>query len=422
VHDIGKNLVDIILSNNGYTVINLGIKVDIETIIEKALEADADAIGMSGLLVKSTQVMKANLQEMRRRDIHLPVLLGGAALTEKFVREECAPLLNAPVCYCRDAFDGLQALDLTPGEAGPREDSVPHDEGPSGTPSGTPGGAALTAAGPAAGNAVGTTVATGTASYRVPQLQPNAYELHTLSDIDLPALFGMVNRSRLFRSRWKYRQGAESRHAYAELERNELIPLLDRLKEEVVGGGYLQPRVAFRFFPCRSSGEELQLFKPGDGKAAAFHFPRQTKSPFKSVADFFLSEAGPQDDVIALQIVTLGPEIGTEIQRLFQEDNYRDYLHLHGLAVELTEALADYAQMRIEELLTRGDSFGPTQSRTGTRYSFGYPCCPELSANRTIAGLLEASRLGIAFTEDDQMVPEFSTSAFICFNPAAEYI
>ena len=418
VHDIGKNLVDIILSNNGYTVFNLGIKVDIETIIEKALEVDADAVGMSGLLVKSTQVMKANLQEMRRRDIHLPVLLGGAALTEQFVREECAPLLNAPVYYCRDAFEGLQALDRTAEAQASSAGSHPFNERPAGKVSDTRSGVIA----PAAGKAVGIDVHDGTAAYRVPRLQSEAYELHTLSEIDVPVLFDMINRSRLFRSRWKYRQGAESRDAYAELEKKELIPLFAGLREKVIGGGFLQPRVSFRFFPCRSSGEELNLFESGGGKAASFHFPRQSGSPFKSVADFFLSESGPQDNLVALQIVTLGPQIGMEIQRLFREDNYREYLHLHGLAVELTEALAGYAQVKVEELLEIEQPSASVNALVGTRYSFGYPCCPDLSTNRTIADLLDASRLGITFTEDDQMVPEFSTSAFICFNPAAEYI
>ena len=429
VHDIGKNLVDIILSNNGYEVFNLGIKIDIETMIEKAAELKADAIGMSGLLVKSTQVMKTNLQELQRRNMHIPVLLGGAALTEKFVREECAPLLKAPVFYCRDAFDGLHALQEISGEKGEpaiRESDRPlgktahpfRDPEKSGPSTGDPA--------PTAGSEI--------SSDKQPPGRPPvppSFDLQLLTDIDPEKLFAHVNRSRLFRSRWRYRRGAESEKAYLDLEQNELVPLFDKMKKKLLVAPFFRPRISFRFLPCGREGDDVVLLEPGTGDAIArFHFTRQLQHPFGSVADFFRPLSGPQNDLLALQIVTLGPEIAEEIRRLFREDDYREYLHLHGMAVELTEALADYAQDQVEKMLYRkekGDSDVESGGKSGhgpagTRYSFGYPCCPDLSTNRTIAEILEADRLGITFSEDDQMVPEFSTSAFICFNPLAEYI
>lgn len=422
VHDIGKNLVDIILSNNGYEVFNLGIKVDIETMIEKAAELKADAIGMSGLLVKSTQIMKANLQELQRRDMQIPVLLGGAALTEKFVREECAPLLKAPVFYCRDAFDGLHALqEISGGKEGQSEREAGRPPGKI-EPRRLPGEAAPDQ-GPD-GAAPGRRVID-EPSGRPPL--PPTFDLQRLIDIDPEKLFTYINRSRLFRSRWRYRRGAESEKAYLDLEQRELVPLFDETKKKLLSASFLRPRISFRFLPCGREGDDVVLLEPETGdETARFHFTRQLQPPFGSVADFFRPLSGPQGDLLALQIVTLGPEIAEEIHRLFREDDYREYLHLHGLAVELTEALADYTQNHVEKMLYKKESVesegksggGPV----GTRYSFGYPCCPDLSTNRTIAELLEADRLGITFSEDDQMVPEFSTSAFICFNPLAEYI
>ena len=449
VHDIGKNLVDIILSNNGYQVFNLGIKVDIETIIEKALEIGADAIGMSGLLVKSTSVMKSNLEEMRRRNIHIPVLLGGAALTKQFVVRDCDPLLNAPVHYCRDAFDALRALE----GIAPAAETVPQ----SAASGASAASAASAAVGPSAAEPAGpaspkSAVSQAAAPHvEVPQAavpqtavpqaetrspgtgkndllpeqiaEPQSFELITLRDIDPPDLFRFINRGRLFRSRWKYRRGAASEADYTRLEKDEIIPLFNELAERLKTAPYLQPQSALRFFPCRSGGDEVLLFDPENRREIArFEFTRQRKAPFRSVPDFFLPESSPRFDIIGLQIVTLGADIAKTIQKLFREDKYREYLHMHGLAVELTESLAEYTHSYMEKLLGLEKEIKPEQAHIGTRYSFGYPCCPDLSANRTIGTLLQADQLGITFSEDDQMVPEFSTSAFICFNPRAEYV
>ena len=406
VHDIGKNLVDIILSNNGYQVINLGIKVDIETIIEKVLEIDADAVGLSGLLVKSTSIMKMNLEEMRRRGIHIPVLLGGAALTEKFVRQECAPILKAPVYYCRDAFDGLHALENADTRSAVQ---IPEES------------AQIDPASEVQKKEAYVPDRRSYASDFVPE--PPSFNLERLENIDLKDLFEHINRSRLFRSRWKYRRGAASESEYQALEREELIPLFEKLKTQLIDRSILTPQASYRFFPCRSKADELILFDhAARNEISRFGFARQKKAPFTAVSDFFLPEQAEKDDITALQIVTLGTSIGEEIHRTFMDNNYRDYLHLHGLAVELTEALADYTQIALEKTLGIQAEAEPLGIFKGTRYSFGYPCCPELSTNRIIADLLKADTLGIGFSGDDQMVPEFSTSGFVCFNPKAEYI
>ncbi|MFO7730187.1 MAG: vitamin B12 dependent-methionine synthase activation domain-containing protein, partial [Spirochaetia bacterium] len=407
VHDIGKNLVDIILSNNGYKVYNLGIKVDIDTILKKAQEVQARAIGMSGLLVKSTGIMKSNIEAMHERNLHIPVLLGGAALTREFVEQECAPLLNAPVFYCKDAFDGLQAMERigeTPGAAltdapakasrekplrdssGEVSDAQPHPE-------------LIELASPA-----------------VPL--PESNDIEQLS-LDFDSLIPYINRKRLFRARWGYRRGASSEQEYLELEEAIIQPEFEKLTAWLAEGHIAPPKAAFRLLPCNRTGDnrvhifegspQAELYSP----AAEFKFSRQSQPPHLSVADYFLPDSVGRHDLIGLQIVTLRTAIQGEIHRLFSNDNYRDYLHLHGLAVELTEAAAEYVQSLMYKKLQIPES--------GKRYSFGYPCCPDLTANRTIAALLKAEELGISFTEDDQMVPELSTAAFICFNPQADY-
>jgi 5-methyltetrahydrofolate--homocysteine methyltransferase len=445
VHDIGKNLVDIILSNNGYRVYNMGIKVDIESILEKAEEVGADAIGMSGLLVKSTAVMRSNLEEMRSRGLRIPVLLGGAALTERFVREECAPLSEAPVYYCRDAFDGLRAMEqlgqdkrpepVTAFVNSPRVSAGTHTESESSRVNGPTGASSATGlsdtTGPAGPEGETPEQENGKGSL---ELQPSDvpsvmdtrdFDLRRIDDIALEDLFDFVNKERLFRGRWKYRQGAASEKEYKKTEKEEILPAFLQLKERLIAGSSLRARGAYRLFPCSSSGDDLILYKPeGTEEIQRFHFERSPRAPYRSVADFFLPATAKTKDLIALQAVTLGAEIVEEIRGLFESSNYRDYLHLHGLAVELTEALAEYLQTRIERdlgtVVTMGEKLSSTTLR-GKRYSFGYPCCPDLSVNRVIGRLLEVEKMGIEFSEDDQMIPEFSTLAFVCFHPEAEY-
>ncbi len=414
VHDIGKNLVDIILSNNGYKVYNLGIKIDIDTILRKAEEVQADAIGMSGLLVKSTAVMKSNIEAMRDRNIHLPVLLGGAALTRGFVEKECDPLIDAPVFYCKDAFDGLHAMEKLKTRQGLSAFSIRNKTAPprasqpgltAGTVQPAPPETALDTDPEPAGEPD-----FDASTHAVPQ--PASYEIEKLQ-IPVGELLPFINQQRLFRARWGYRRGAASEEEYLELERTIIRPEFDKLTERLSAEGSADPLAAFRLLPCRRTGEKVRLLSPAD---AEFSFRRQQRPPYRSVADYFLPETSEQNDLIGLQMVTLGQRIQQEIQELFSRDNYRDYLHLHGLAVELTEAAAEYVQHRMQADISPAAGTVPA-----TRYSFGYPCCPDLSANRTIANLLHADELGVEFTEDDQMVPEFTTAAFVLFNPKADY-
>ena len=434
VHDIGKNLVDIILSNNGYKVYNLGIKVDIDTVLKKAAEVEADAIGMSGLLVKSTVAMKSNIETMRDRNLHIPVLLGGAALTRDFVEKECAPLLEAPVFYCKDAFDGLQAMeqlkvsDGLQNSSGTYKQSVPATQSEQHETQAT-------------SNSIGPKIAVGPDSgaeidFDVnPLTIPKAatYEIEKLH-ISLEEVLPFVNRQRLFRARWGYRRGAGSEQEYLELERTFIEPDFEKLIKHLRAERIADPAAAFRLLPCNRSADGVRLLPPNSKSSTQmpteFTFPRQTSPPHRSIADYFLPEEAGQTDLIGLQIVTLGRSIQEEIQALFARDNYREYLHLHGLAVELTEAAADYLQQRMQSHLSLPSAGGSRNGDTpageaaavpATRYSFGYPCCPDLAANRTIAALLQAEELGVEFTEDDQMVPEFSTAAFVVFNRAADY-
>jgi 5-methyltetrahydrofolate--homocysteine methyltransferase len=440
VHDIGKNLVDIILSNNGYKVYNLGIKVDIDAVLKKAQEVQANAIGMSGLLVKSTALMKSNIEAMRDRGIHLPVLLGGAALTREFVEKECASLLETPVFYCRDAFDGLHAMEKIKHQSKDRPKPGRTTDKPEPTSS-TPVRSAETGVPVTNSN---TAACTGThievARHTVPT--PLTEKIEKIQ-LRLEEVLPFINHKRLFRARWGYRRGAGSEAEYLELEKTVIRPEFDKLITWLAAQRIADPAAAFRLLPCNQTGTGVTVFPPqGQTEPAAenttatggpaplpaeFAFRRQQHPPFRSVTDYFLPESAGQRDLIGLQIVTLGAEIQTEIWKLFAKDNYRDYLHLHGLAVELTEAAADYVQTRLQAALRLPADAGENSntiaagSVPATRYSFGYPCCPNLASNRTIAALLDAQEIGVEFSEDDQMLPEFTTAAFVVFNPQADY-
>ncbi len=420
VHDIGKNLVDIILSNNGYEVHNLGIKCDIETIIEKARVIEADAIGMSGLLVKSTVVMQENLERMRTRGLELPVLLGGAALTRDFVQNTCDPLLDSPVFYCRDAFDGLRALDsLFSGAEPPASGMEWQEQAGKQRSAPAPSGAAAASASPDE-QPSGSPTQKRERAIRPPSSHPDtplkssAWLLHQLDPIPPEHIFSFVREPRLFTARWGYRRGQREE----ELRREEILPHYRQMRETLYRERLLSPRAAWRLFPCYTEGDTLLVHAPDSGKLLCrIAFPRRQSAPHTSVADFFRTRGEGGGDSIALQIVTLGSGIKEYIDALYAADRYKEYLLTHGLAVELTEALADYTHARIVSRLPANLSW----SSAGTRFSFGYPCCPELEHNRTIGALLQADRLEIEFTDEGQMVPEFSTSGFISFAPEAHY-
>ena len=413
VHDIGKNLVDIILTNNGFKVYNLGIKCEVETMIRKAQEVKADAIGMSGLLVKSTIVMKENLEEMKRRNLNIPVLLGGAALTRNYVEEVCAPILDGRVVYCADAFEGLNTM----------QKIKEHD----------------------LDDFVADAEAKGKRRKqirRVPQKQvkqevirrdvnipePPFWGDRIVTDIDLDEVFSYLTESVLFRGRWGYRRGSLSREEYETLLNTVVRPEFEELKKYCKENRLLQPQVVYGYYPCNAQGEEVIIYHPDrDEEWIRFSFPRQKKPPYRCIADFFLPTESGRRDVIALQVVTVGMKAQEESQRLYKSNEYKKYLMFHGLSVETAEALAEMWHKRIRRELAIDEHDGSTieefvvQKYRGSRFSFGYPACPDLSENRKLFRVLRPERIGITLTEEDQMVPEQTTSAFIVHHPQAKY-
>lgn len=409
VHDIGKNLVDIILTNNGYQVYNLGIKCEIETMIQKALEVKADAIGMSGLLVKSTVVMKENLEELQRRGLRLPVLLGGAALTRSYVEEICAPLYDAPVIYCTDAFEGLTTM------ARIKEGQM---EKPAPRPLRSRSTAGLTTAAPAA-EPVAQDVA-------IPA--PPFWGDRIVTGISLEDVFSHLTEHVLFRGRWGYRRGKLSAEEYQLLLDRQVIPEFNALKARIKAEQLLTPQVVYGYYPCNSDGDELIIYHPEEGREwQRFAFPRQRTAPHRCIADYFRPAASGQRDLIALQVVTVGQRASEIAQQLYASNAYKEYLLFHGLSVESAEALAELWHRRVREELGIAGEDGSSmeefvvQKYRGSRYSFGYPACPEMAENRKLFAILRPERIGVTLTEEDQMVPEQTTSAFIVHHPQAKY-
>jgi len=402
VHDIGKNLVDIILSNNGYKIHNIGIKVPVETIIEKAKEVRADLIGLSGLLVKSAMVMQESMAQYREAGLTVPILLGGAALTPKFVAESCAPHYSGPVVYCADAFAGLKAVQEF--EAGTLS-STTYDR--------------ATAIQPMK---PGIKVAEIDRANPVPK--PPFWGQRYVTEIDPAVLLPLVNIQALFRGRWGYRRGKMGAGEYADLIEGTVRPRYEELVRKALAEGWIQPKVSYGYFPCRSEGESVIVV--ADGQEHRFAFPRQVEAPFLCIADYFKSaEAG--GDIAGFFIVTIGGRIGEETSRLYQANAYHEYLLLHGFSVELTDALAEYWHGVMRRELGIGgqrpqDLHGAvTQDYQGSRYGFGYPACPDLDAHKPLFAFLKPEVIGIALTENMQMVPEQTTSAIVAHHPQAKY-
>ena len=419
VHDIGKNLVDIILSNNGYQVVNIGIKQTINQIIDAALENDVDAIGMSGLLVKSTVIMKENLEEITARglDQRWPILLGGAALTRTYVEQDLAELFPGEVRYARDAFEGLRLMDAVMAVKRGEE------------------GAALPQL----------------RERRVKKVDRNfdSHEIDTRRsdvaiDIDIPSVpffgsrivkgiplaeyLGMLDERALFVGQWGLK-GA--RGEYEAMVENEGRPRLRRLLNEAQSQGWLEAAVVYGYFPCVSEGNDLViLHHEGELKGKErmrFSFPRQLRDRRLCISDFFASRESGKTDVVAFHVVTMGNTISKAANKLFEENAYREYLEIHGLSVQLTEALAEHWHARIrEEMAVRGDDSPDIQGildqgYRGSRYSFGYPACPDIEQQTLLCQLLEPERIGVVLSEEFQLHPEQSTSAIIVHHPEAKY-
>ncbi|HLF41399.1 MAG TPA: vitamin B12 dependent-methionine synthase activation domain-containing protein, partial [Acidimicrobiia bacterium] len=422
VHDIGKNLVDIILTNNGYEVTNLGIKVPITSFVEKATEIGADAIGMSGLLVKSTLIMRENLEELNSRGLaEIPVLLGGAALTRSYVERDLRGVYEGRVFYGKDAFEGLRTMETL--MAGKRSGSLDPDFGRALGGRVLPPRKSQREAEDAGPVPTRSDVADDNRVFKPPFLGSQIAK-----GISLDEIAGYLNETALFRNQWQFRPDGSAGESDAEFKTRIRAVLREELAK-AKALGTLVPAVAWGYFPVNGDGNDLVVWTGDDRteERMRFHFPRQRKEPFLCVADFFRSAASGEADYAAFHVVTMGPGASEHSGRLFEENRYQEYLYFHGLSVEMAEALAEYWHRRIREDWGFADEDGPTltglfkQQYRGSRYSWGYPACPDLEDQAKVAALLEIERIGVSVSEGFQLHPEQSTSAIVVHHPEAKY-
>jgi len=436
VHDIGKNLVDIILTNNGYKVYNLGIKQTIDSILDAYREHEADAIGMSGLLVKSTLIMKENLELMNERGIKVPVVLGGAALTRRYVEEDLKSIYHGQLFYARDAFAGLHTMDKLVGihsngkesttETAPSEvaedlEDLIGEEAKLGIRKlARPRGATKVSP-----NTTHTTRSDISADVSIPQAP--FFGSRVVDDVSLDDVFAFVNETALFKGQWQFKQGRTTPEDYQSLVVNKVRPIYEELKERSKREGLLVPKVVYGYFPCQSDGNDLIVFDESQNEKVRFTFPRQPSGKHLCLADFFASRESGKMDVVAFHLVTVGRRASEYAQELFKSDNYADYLYFHGLSVESAEALAELWHKRIREELGIDGSDAKDltklfrQMYQGSRYSFGYPACPLLEDQEKLFALIDPSRIDVSLTEEFQLEPEQSTSAIIVHHPEAKY-
>jgi 5-methyltetrahydrofolate--homocysteine methyltransferase len=420
VHDIGKNLVDIILTNNGYEVHNLGIKVSLAEMLTRADEVSADAIGMSGLLVKSTLIMRENLEEMNERGLagSYPVLLGGAALTRTYVERDLRQVYEGRLFYGKDAFEGLRTMDrLGQIRAGENDPAYGRELGGRNLPPRRSQQRDAAADVPVRSPEVATDN---------PVFTPPFVGTEVAKGIALDDIAAYLNETALFRNQWGYRpEEGENDKQFKDRIRAVLRDQLAAVR----ASGVLVPQVVWGYFPANADGDDLVVWKDESrtGELSRFRFPRQRVSPWLCIADFFRSVDSGEEDFAAFHVVTMGSATSEATAKLFAEDRYHDYLLLHGLGVEMTEALAELWHRRIREEWGFADEDGPTllglfrQQYRGGRYSWGYPACPDLEDNAKVADLLDVSRIGVTVSEGFQLHPEQTTSAIICHHPRAKY-
>lgn len=417
VHDIGKNLVDIILSNNGYRVVNIGIKQPINAILDQAQEHKCDVIGMSGLLVKSTLIMRDNLLEMNERGLErYPVILGGAALTRGYVEEDLRSLYKGTVHYAQDAFEGLHLMDHL-GAATANDDEL-------------------------------TEVAPRPRSHRVDVLDPALYQFagerseiepvpitpslpfygaRSFAKFDIFEIYRYINPIALFRGQWQFKRpdGMDNIQFNAYLEETAR-PIFERLKRELAS--VLAPKVRWGYFPCASEGNDLVIYRDDlSTEWLRFSFPRQRDGRRLCLSDFFLPASGGSRDTVAFHIVTVGSQVSKREKELFEKGEFQDYLFVHGMGVETAEALAEYwhkqirAEMGIDDAEPADMKLLFSAKYHGARYSFGYPACPNLEDQAKLFELLKPEDVGIELSEEYMLVPEQSTSAIIVHHPEAKY-
>ena len=418
VHDIGKNLVDIILTNNGFRVVNLGIKQTINQIIDAAEESSVDVIGMSGLLVKSTVIMKENLEELDNRGLATkwPILLGGAALTRTFVEADLASKFPGTVRYARDAFEGLSLMDTIMGE----KRGVPGVSLPPLKERRT------RVVNPDAPSTTDTTRSDVSRVNTIPK--PPFWGSRVVKGIPLADYSTMLDERALFVGQWGMKGAKDS---YEEMVVNEGRPRLRALLNEAQSQGWLNAAVVYGYFPCYSEGNDLVILEHDEKnfgrERLRFTFPRQRRDRRLCLSDFFRSKDSGEIDVVAFHVVTMGQSVSEATSKLFSANNYREYLELHGLSVQLTEALAEHWHGRIREELgfesEDSSNLGEIldQGYRGSRYSFGYPACPDLEQQTQLCELIQPERIGVSLSEEFQLHPEQSTSAIIVHHPEAKY-
>lgn len=429
VHDIGKNLVDIILTNNGYRVVNMGIKCPIETMLHAAGEHKADAIGMSGLLVKSTLVMKENLEVMNEQGVTIPVVLGGAALTRRYVEQDMRRVYKGKVFYANDAFDGLHFMEkIAEGELSYSSGGAgPSDEDDKLT--GTEAKIALARKEddryqePAGPGLKRSRVRTD-----VPIPEPPFLGTKVVDDIPLDEVFRFVNEIALVRGQWQVRKGKMKEEEYRELLDEKILPEFSALKEQIKRERLLQPRAVYGYFPCQSQGDDLIIYREDQKtERLRFTFPRQTDDRLLCLSDYFASVESGKVDVVAFHLVTMGRVASEHSARLFAANDYKKYLYFHGLSVESAEALAELWHKKIREELGIAGKDNPdirrlfSQGYQGSRYSFGYPACPNLEDQSKLFELLDGERIGVHLTDEFALEPEQSTNAIIVHHPEARY-
>jgi 5-methyltetrahydrofolate--homocysteine methyltransferase len=450
VHDIGKNLVDIILSNNGFKVVNLGIKQPGDTIIRSAQEHSADAIGLSGLLVKSTLEMKYVIQELERQKLEFPVICGGAALTRKYVEDDLRREYSNSVFYGEDAFAGLHVMEDLAAEDGKREARLKDGR----TVKEYSKAAAVD-------EEIGPVFSERSAVVMdAPNIpEPPFWGVRVVKDYDLREIFNYINDTALFKNQWQLKTA--SQEDYARLVEEKYRPIKKKLEEDVIAAGWFEPKVVYGYFPAQGDGNDVVVYDPSscrDGRirpsqpsearpqppatagrtnASApthakellrFTFPRQKEGRRLCISDFFAAPSSEKMDVIGLSLVTIGPKASVETQRLFEGGEYTRYLYLHGLSVETAEALAEFHHKKMREELGIAAEDSPHirdlfhQKYRGSRYSFGYPACPNLEDQTKLFALLKPEEnVGVRLTSGFLLEPEQSTSAIVVHHPGAKY-
>ncbi len=433
VHDIGKNLVDIILTNNGFTVYNIGIKQPISNVIAKAKEVGADAIGLSGLLVKSTLVMKEDLEELNRLNLSYPVILGGAALTRKFVENDLRDVYHGPLFYGKDAFEGLKVMDaISTGrtadmlvETGFADDRAAAVCG-GGIPAISTAKVADKVSDPAKPKVTDFVVSDIKRDVPVPALP--FYGSRVVNDIPLDHVWAYMDEVALFRGQWQFKSGNKSRDEFRKYTEDHVRPLYERVKKTVRDLNILKPQLVYGYYWCQADQNDLVIYSEDQkNEVLRFNFPRQTDRKRWCLSDFFRPRESGVMDVVALSCVTIGNDFTPYEKKLFDDGNFTEYLYIHGMGVQTAEALAEMWHKRIRQELgiAQHDSAELREVLScryqGCRYSFGYPACPDVQDNEKLFKLLDPSRIGCVLTENYFITPEQSTCALISHHPQARY-